>query len=110
MGRPSKEYQAFTNLIDRLLTVPKDEIHRRNAEHREKSAANPRKRGPKPKTTRPSKRFDLQAKTGSAIGPSIRLGPHSREPPEGDAINRPEPMPGLNHPRNSAIFTKHWCA
>jgi hypothetical protein len=56
-----------------------------------------------------SKRFDLQAKTGSAIGPTIRLGPHSREPPEGEAINRPEPMAGLNHPRNSAIFTKHSC-
>jgi len=54
MGRPTKEYQAFTNLVDRLLTVPKSEIHRRHVEHREKSAANPRKRGPKPKATRPS--------------------------------------------------------
>ena len=53
-----------------------------------------------------SKRFDLQARTDSAIGPTIRLGPHSIEPPEGDAINSPETMPGLNHPRNSAIFTK----
>jgi hypothetical protein len=25
MGRPTKEYQAFTLLVDKLLTVPKDE-------------------------------------------------------------------------------------
>jgi hypothetical protein len=49
MARSSKEYQTFTNLVDRLLTVPKEEIHRRHAAHREKSAQNPRKRGPKPK-------------------------------------------------------------
>jgi hypothetical protein len=54
MGRPSKEYQAFTSLVDRLLTVPKATIIERHAKHREKSAANPRKRGPKPKATRPS--------------------------------------------------------
>jgi hypothetical protein len=56
-----------------------------------------------------SKRLDLRAKTGSAIGPTIRLGRHSRKPPEGDEMNRPEPMHGLNHPRNSAISTKHSC-
>jgi hypothetical protein len=49
MGRPSKEYQAFTSLTDRLLTVPKATIVDRMAEHREKSAVNPNKRGPKPK-------------------------------------------------------------
>jgi hypothetical protein len=54
MGRPTKEHQAFTKLVDHLLTVPKEEILRRHAEHREKSAANPRKRGPKPKVKPPS--------------------------------------------------------
>lgn len=54
MGRPTKEFQAFDHMISRLLTVPKTEIHRLHAEHREKSAANPRKRGPKPKVTPPS--------------------------------------------------------
>jgi hypothetical protein len=49
MARPSQEYQAFTSLVDRLLTVPKDEINRRHTVHKERSAANPRKRGPKPK-------------------------------------------------------------
>jgi hypothetical protein len=46
-----------------------------------------------------SKRLDPQAKTGSTIGPTICLGPHSRKPP----------LHSLNHPRNSAIFTKHSC-
>jgi hypothetical protein len=50
MGRQSKEYRAFTLLIDKLLTVPKATIQERMVEHREKSARNPRKRGPKPRT------------------------------------------------------------
>ena len=54
MGRPSKEYQAFTSLVDRLLMVPKSVIVERHAAHREQSAKNPRKRGPKPKVKRPS--------------------------------------------------------
>jgi hypothetical protein len=49
MGRRSKEYQAFTSLVDRLLTVPKATIVERHAAHREASAKNPKKRGPKPK-------------------------------------------------------------
>lgn len=49
MGRPTKEYQAFTSLMDRLLAVPKTEVDRRQAEYRKVAAKNPRKRGPKPK-------------------------------------------------------------
>ena len=49
MGRPTKEYQAFTSLVDRLLAVPRSAIVERIEEHREQSAKNPRKRGPKPK-------------------------------------------------------------
>jgi len=49
--RPSKEFHAFTTLVDRLLKVPKSTIDQRAATHREASAQNPRKRGPKPKTT-----------------------------------------------------------
>lgn len=52
MGRPTKEYQAFTSLVDQLLTVPKDEIVRRVEAEKAASAENPRKRGPKPKVTR----------------------------------------------------------
>jgi len=54
MARPSKEFQAFRDLIDRLLAVPRETIQRRIVEHREKSAKNPRKRGPKPKVKPPS--------------------------------------------------------
>lgn len=49
MARPTKEYHAFTSLVDRLLTVPKDEILRRVDAEKAASAKNPRKRGPKPK-------------------------------------------------------------
>jgi hypothetical protein len=49
MGRPTKEYQALTSLVDKLLKVPKDEILRREAAYKTAAAKNPRKRGPKPK-------------------------------------------------------------
>ena len=54
MGRPSKEFQVFDHMISRLLTMPKSELLRRHAEHREKSDLNPRKRGPKRKVRLPS--------------------------------------------------------
>jgi hypothetical protein len=53
MARPSKEYKAFTTLVDQLLTVPKTELDARVRAHKEKAALNPNKRGPKPKV-RPS--------------------------------------------------------
>jgi hypothetical protein len=34
-----------------LLAVPRDVVQRRIEQHREQAAQNPRKRGPKPKTT-----------------------------------------------------------
>jgi hypothetical protein len=56
MPRPSKEFQLFRELTDRLLTVPRETIQRRLDEYREKAKQNPRRRGPKPKrkTTEPS--------------------------------------------------------
>jgi len=54
MGRPSKEYQAFDSLMGKLLTVPKSTIHERHAAHKKRAALNPKKRGPKPKSTPPS--------------------------------------------------------
>ncbi len=50
MPRPPKEYQAFTSLMGRLLTVSKAEVDRRQAEYLKQAAQNPHKRGPKPKT------------------------------------------------------------
>lgn len=52
MGRPSKEFQAFRDLTDRLLAVPRATIKRRIAEYREQADLNPNKRGPKPKVKR----------------------------------------------------------
>lgn len=49
MPRQSKEFQAFTSLVEKLLAVPKATIIERQASHREQSVANPRRRGPKPK-------------------------------------------------------------
>jgi len=46
---PNTEFQAFTNLVDRVLAVPHDEIMRREVEYKRQSALNPKRRGPKPK-------------------------------------------------------------
>jgi hypothetical protein len=53
---PLKEYHAFTSLVDKLLTVPKERIHQRMAEHRQRSAENPTRRGPKPKAKTSAKK------------------------------------------------------
>ncbi|MEA2417508.1 MAG: hypothetical protein QOI58_4165 [Thermoanaerobaculia bacterium] len=45
----SAEFDAFTRLVKKVLSVPKSEILRREAEYKKLSDANPRKRGPKPK-------------------------------------------------------------
>jgi hypothetical protein len=45
----SAEYDTFTNAIEHILSVPKTEILRREAEYRKRADANPRKRGPKRK-------------------------------------------------------------
>jgi hypothetical protein len=52
--RHSAEYEAFTNAVERLMTVPKAEILRREAEYKKQSDLNPRKRGPKRKLKPPS--------------------------------------------------------
>ena len=50
--KPQSEYDAFTALVDKVLSVPKAEILRREAEYRKQADLNPRKRGPKPKNHR----------------------------------------------------------
>jgi hypothetical protein len=62
-----------------------------------------------PNSRRISKRFDPQAKTGSAIAPTIRLGPHSRKRPNCVDISPRGPLQGPKTPCKSAIFTKHSC-
>lgn len=43
------ERTAFTNLVDRVLSVSHEEIKRREAAYKKRADANPNKRGPKPK-------------------------------------------------------------
>jgi hypothetical protein len=43
------EYTAFTNLVDRVLSVPHSVIKARIEEDRKRINANPSKPGPKPK-------------------------------------------------------------
>src|ERR1700733_12536092 len=45
----SHEFDRFTHLVDRVLTVPKTEILRREAEYEKQAALNPKRRGPKRK-------------------------------------------------------------
>jgi hypothetical protein len=50
----SAEYERFTALVDRVITVPHSVIKERVKEHRRKSADNPHRPGPKRKTVKPS--------------------------------------------------------
>jgi len=43
------EYERFTNLVDRVLSVPHSAVKERIEEHRRAVAQNPHRRGPKPK-------------------------------------------------------------
>ena len=49
MKRTNAELDAFTSLVDRVLSVSHDEIQRREAEYRKQADLNPHKRGPKKK-------------------------------------------------------------
>ena len=48
-SKTNPEFDAFTNTVDRLLAVPREEIQRREKEYRKQVEQNPRKRGPKRK-------------------------------------------------------------
>jgi hypothetical protein len=45
----SAEFRSFASLVDRVISVPKTEILRREAEYKKQSEQNPHKRGPKRK-------------------------------------------------------------
>jgi len=45
--KPSTEFQRFDKLVSDLLSVPHDEIKRREAEYRKQVDANPHRPGPK---------------------------------------------------------------
>jgi hypothetical protein len=48
----SQEYDAFTNAVERIMSIPKAEILRRESEYKKVADANPHKRGPRPKVKR----------------------------------------------------------
>ena len=48
-SRMSPEFEKFTQLVDRVIAVPKTEILRREAEYQRESETNPKRRGPKRK-------------------------------------------------------------
>jgi hypothetical protein len=52
------EFDAFTKLVDRVLSVPRVEILRREKRYQEQAALNPKRRGPKRKV-KPSASHDL---------------------------------------------------
>jgi len=45
----SEEYNAFKDLLNRIVSVPREELQRREANYKKQSALNPSKPGPKPK-------------------------------------------------------------
>lgn len=49
MSKTNPEFEAFTNLVDRVLAVPASTIKARVEEHRRQAAQNPNRPGPKPK-------------------------------------------------------------
>lgn len=53
--KQSIEYRRFTGLVDRVLTVPHEEIQRRESEYRKQADANPNRRGPKRGSKRKAK-------------------------------------------------------
>jgi hypothetical protein len=51
--RPSKDYEAFVKLTDRLMAVPRVELQKKLDAHKAKAASNPIRRGPKRKAVTP---------------------------------------------------------
>jgi len=47
--RRTEAFTRFESAMRKILSVPKDELLRREAEYKKQSDANPNKRGPKPK-------------------------------------------------------------
>lgn len=45
----SPEYDAFKTLLNRITSIPREELQRREAHYKRQSALNPSKPGPKPK-------------------------------------------------------------
>ena len=55
------EFDKFTSLVDRVISVPRSEIKRRMDEYEKNAALNLKRRGPKRKAVRPSSSHDSDA-------------------------------------------------
>lgn len=60
MARPSKEYQAFRGLTDRLLSVSKETVDKRIADENAKKAELPRSMRPGRNPKLPEGRGDVE--------------------------------------------------
>ena len=60
MARPSKEYQAFRNLTDRLLKVSKATVDKRIAAYKAEREEIPRSMRPGPNPKTPKGRADVE--------------------------------------------------
>jgi hypothetical protein len=47
MTKPSAEYTAFDNLVRQVISVPREELKRREAEYQREREARPFRSGPK---------------------------------------------------------------
>jgi hypothetical protein len=47
--KPNSDFDAFSSLVSRVISIPKTEIFRREAEYEKQAAMNPKRRGPKRK-------------------------------------------------------------
>ncbi len=47
----SDEFDRFTALVDQVMAVPRAELQKRQEAYLQEQAANPTRRGPKPKKT-----------------------------------------------------------
>jgi hypothetical protein len=47
--KSNPEYETFTSFVDKVLSVPRSEMLRREAEYKKQVKANPNRRGPKRK-------------------------------------------------------------
>ena len=60
MGRPSKEYQAFRDLTNKLLTVSKETVDKRIADENAKKSELPRSMRPGRNPKLPEGREDVE--------------------------------------------------
>jgi len=59
----SAEFERFTALVDRVLSVPHSTVKERIEQHRKQAAQNPNRRGPKPKQKVSTSASDHEAKS-----------------------------------------------